>query len=232
MAWGSVPLALVGALVLFFLYKIIAYLKSARHPPLPPGPKPQFLVGNLGDLPKPGEQEWTHWLKHKDLYGLYMHSLGRGDWSLIKLLTAGGISSVTVMGQTLIILHDVRLAFELMEKRSAKHSSRPKQTFAGEMYADKFGVIKCVFDHYWLLLGAGGKIPSVFRHTTVASDCFAKTWLKFLGHKSLRHDSTLYRRLKLVIFWCVFWTTPPTLLSISESTSSYLIPTRKFDHIY
>lgn len=42
------------------------------------------------------------------------------------------------MGQRLVILHDVRLAFELMEKRSVKHSSRPKQTFAGEMYVDNF----------------------------------------------------------------------------------------------
>jgi hypothetical protein len=44
------------------------------------------------------------------------------------------------MGQTLIILHNVRLAFELMEKRSAKHSSRPKQTFAGEMYVNFLGL--------------------------------------------------------------------------------------------
>lgn len=47
----------------------------------------------------------------------------------------GPISSVTVMGQTIIILNDPRLAFELLEKRSAIHSSRPKQIFAGEMYA-------------------------------------------------------------------------------------------------
>lgn len=37
------------------------------------------------------------------------------------------------MGQTLVIVHDIRLAFELLEKRSVKYSSRPKQVFAGEM---------------------------------------------------------------------------------------------------
>jgi hypothetical protein len=37
------------------------------------------------------------------------------------------------MSQTLVIVHDIRLAFELLEKRSVKHSSRPKQVFAGEM---------------------------------------------------------------------------------------------------
>jgi hypothetical protein len=52
---------------------------------------------------------------------------------LNKPLDTGPISSVTVMGQTLIIINDSKLAFELMEKRSAIHSSRPKQIFAGEM---------------------------------------------------------------------------------------------------
>jgi hypothetical protein len=40
------------------------------------------------------------------------------------------------MGQTLVIINDVKLAYELMEKRSSITSSRPKQYFAGEMYAN------------------------------------------------------------------------------------------------
>jgi hypothetical protein len=38
------------------------------------------------------------------------------------------------MGQTLIIINETQLAYELMEKRSLKHSSRPSQIFGGEMY--------------------------------------------------------------------------------------------------
>ena len=41
---------------------------------------------------------------------------------------------MTAMGQTIVIINDPRLAFELLEKRAAIHSSRPKQVFAGEMY--------------------------------------------------------------------------------------------------
>lgn len=37
------------------------------------------------------------------------------------------------MGQTLVIINDTRIAFELMEKRSANYSSRPRQVMAGEM---------------------------------------------------------------------------------------------------
>lgn len=41
--------------------------KSAR---LPPGPRGRPIIGNLLDLPPPGVQEWQHWLKHKDIYGI------------------------------------------------------------------------------------------------------------------------------------------------------------------
>ncbi|KAM0229934.1 hypothetical protein ACHAPO_009656 [Fusarium lateritium] len=81
--------------------------------PLPPGPKGLPLLGNLNDLPSNGVLEAFHWLKHKDLYG--------------------PISSVTVMGQTIVIINDADLAFDLLDKRSAKHSSRPTQIFAGQM---------------------------------------------------------------------------------------------------
>lgn len=47
----------------------------------------------------------------------------------------GPISSVTVLGQTMIIINDAQITFELMRDRSAIHSSRPSQIFSGEMYA-------------------------------------------------------------------------------------------------
>ena len=113
MAFSLTGLSLILGLVLFFVLTVIRRSRNAIRPPLPPGPKGRPLVGNMNDLPKPGVLESHHWLKHKDSYG--------------------PISSVTVMGQTLIILNESRLAFELMEKRSAIHSSRPRQVFAGEM---------------------------------------------------------------------------------------------------
>ncbi|OCB90783.1 cytochrome P450 [Sanghuangporus baumii] len=88
-------------------------LLSKKNPlPLPPGPKPKPFIGNLKDLPLPGQPVWTHWTKHKDLYG--------------------PISSVTVFGKTLIVLNDSSIAFELLDKRSAIFSSRPRMVF-GEM---------------------------------------------------------------------------------------------------
>lgn len=77
---------------------------------LPPGPAPLPIVGNIMDLPAKGKPEYQHWLKFKDKYG--------------------PVSSVTVLGQTMVILHDRQAVEEILEKTAAKSSGRPYLTFA------------------------------------------------------------------------------------------------------
>ncbi|KAF5594147.1 oxidoreductase [Fusarium subglutinans] len=101
----------VITLVYIWITKFI--FKTSRNAQLPPGPQGLPLVGNVLDLPRAGQFEAHHWAKHKDLYG--------------------NISSVTVFGQTLVIINDAKLAQTILNDRSAKHSSRSKMTFAGEM---------------------------------------------------------------------------------------------------
>lgn len=86
--------------------------KTIRHK-LPPGPKPLPIVGNLRDLPSGKTPEYQHWLKFKDNYGL--------------------ISRVSILGQSLIILHDRHATHELLEKRSSKTSGRPYMHFASKL---------------------------------------------------------------------------------------------------
>lgn len=81
--------------------------------PLPPGPRGLPIVGNVNDMPKPGVLEAHHWFEHKEKYG--------------------PISSVTAMGQTIVIVNDAAIALDLLRDRSAIYSSRPTFTFAGDM---------------------------------------------------------------------------------------------------
>ena len=103
-------LAVLFVLVYFLPSELTS--KKRRHP-LPPGPKPFPIVGNVTDLPPAGTLEFKHWLKHTDLYG--------------------PVSSVTVMGQTIILIHDAQIALELMEQRSTTNSDRPSMHFALNM---------------------------------------------------------------------------------------------------
>ena len=70
----------------------------------------------------------------------------------------GPISSVTTFGQTLVILNDQSIAFELLEKRSSIYSSRPRFVFGGEMYDHIFVRLMDGEPPYPLLLGLAGKI--------------------------------------------------------------------------
>ncbi|KNG81214.1 putative cytochrome P450 [Aspergillus nomiae NRRL 13137] len=106
--WGTIA---IGVLAVCLVTRLLTFKKLPA--PLPPGPPPKPIIGNLKDLPPNGERDWEHWLKHKQLYG--------------------PISSITVLGQTFVILNDAKLAVELFEKRSKWHSDRPQMFFATEM---------------------------------------------------------------------------------------------------
>lgn len=105
----------------WFLYGIVALasfillrrLLGSSKGRLPPGPKPIPILGNIRDFPPDGAVEHLHWLKHKDLYG--------------------GVSSVTVMGMTLVLIHDKKAAHELLDQASVKTSGRPAMVMANKL---------------------------------------------------------------------------------------------------
>ncbi|KAF1943820.1 cytochrome P450 [Clathrospora elynae] len=105
---------LIAPLSILILYILNRLIRPQKHIlPLPPGPKGIPLLGNINDLPEPGILECHHWLKHKDLYG--------------------PISSITVLGQTFVIINDADIALELLRDRAAIYSERPTMVYSGEM---------------------------------------------------------------------------------------------------
>ena len=93
--------------------------RAARaRPPLPPGPRGLPLIGNLLDMPS--EQEWRTFARWGDQYG--------------------GLSSVTILGQTLVIVNDPKIATDLLDKRSSTFSDRPVMQMGGELVGWKESV--------------------------------------------------------------------------------------------
>lgn len=103
------------ALVIIAIGTYVLYLRftTAVTLPLPPGPKPLPLLGNINDFPPVGVPEFEHWFKDKDVYG--------------------GISSVTVMGMTMVIIHDKNMAHHLLEQHASKTSGRPRMIMANKL---------------------------------------------------------------------------------------------------
>ncbi|RMY81313.1 hypothetical protein D0862_12400 [Hortaea werneckii] len=79
------------------------------------GPPGLPLLGNLFDLPPTtgSQPEYLHWLAHKDRYG--------------------PISSITVLGQTMVIIHDRGIAGEVLERKAGVSAGRPGLKFAFDM---------------------------------------------------------------------------------------------------
>ncbi|KAF2819467.1 cytochrome P450 [Ophiobolus disseminans] len=112
----AVPFS-VNLTFLFFIlvvYLVGRFYRSRKNVlQLPPGPKGLPLLGNINDLPKDKVPEWQHWLAHKDKYG--------------------PISSLTVLGNTFVVLNSADAALELLKDRAAIHSGRPILQFGGAM---------------------------------------------------------------------------------------------------
>ncbi|PKY00693.1 cytochrome P450 monooxygenase [Aspergillus campestris IBT 28561] len=117
----TVAITAVGLYLLKWLFQA-SFKQKATLGKLPPGPPRKPFVGNLNDLPSHEVKPWEHWLKHKDLYG--------------------PISSLTVSGQNIVIVNDMHLAIELLERRSLTYSSRPHMNFASLAGWDK--MLGCV----------------------------------------------------------------------------------------
>ncbi|KAF5012218.1 hypothetical protein FDECE_1734 [Fusarium decemcellulare] len=102
--------SILALLALFLYYR---YFWKKPNLNLPPGPKPLPIVGNIRDFPPNGKLEYEHWLELKDTYGPIMQ--------------------VSVLGQSLILIHDRNMAHDLLEKSSTKTSGRPHLHFGGDL---------------------------------------------------------------------------------------------------
>ncbi|KAJ7723810.1 cytochrome P450 [Mycena metata] len=99
-------------LVVALTYVLVSRAARRRNKvPLPPGPRGLPFVGNISDIPTS-----NHWLKFAELGNVW-----------------GDISSLTVLGQTMIIVNSVEIAEDVLDKRGSNFSDRPVIPFGGEL---------------------------------------------------------------------------------------------------
>jgi hypothetical protein len=82
-----------------------------RSLPLPPGPKPLPLIGNLLDIPQ--EKEWLTYRSWNEQYGDVVY--------------------IEALGQKIVILGSATAVNDLMERRSAVYSDRPGALMLNEL---------------------------------------------------------------------------------------------------
>jgi predicted alpha/beta hydrolase len=91
MSFAALATVALGVLVLYVIKALFTRKRPAG--PLPPGPRPKPVLGNISDLPPPGAQDWVHWMKHNDLYGTHANAWSCAFLTSIRRLRADQLNN-------------------------------------------------------------------------------------------------------------------------------------------
>lgn len=129
-----------GSGILFFtsilVYVTYRQVVPRRALPEPPGPRRLPVLGNLFQIPFKNTWVWCG-TEFKKKYGQLWDCVSVVITPVIfitgRLVYVGDVSSLSVLGQRLIILNSLDAIEELFQKRSAIYSDRPQRPLAGQM---------------------------------------------------------------------------------------------------
>jgi len=118
--WQSYKLLVVPACFISVVVvdRLLRWRATSRQP-LPPGPKPRFLIGNLLDLPASfAGRTYIEWGKKYDSECFPFHKSA-------KPTSLGDILHASALGDHIIVLNKAKDADALLNGRSRIYSDRP-----------------------------------------------------------------------------------------------------------
>nr|ADN06377.1 PAH-inducible cytochrome P450 monooxygenase PC-PAH 2 [Phanerodontia chrysosporium] len=162
---------LLVVLLLILTLFVLVTRKSSRH--YPPGPRPLPLLGNIHNAP--AQRQWKTFAAWKSTYG--------------------DVISLTIFGQRIVVLNSLESAIDLLEKRSAVYSDRPRMVMVGELlgwaqqlvfapYGEHFRNMRKILHKY---LGARGQLDKIEPYHEIIEAATAKFLVR-----ALRDDSDFH----------------------------------------
>lgn len=121
--WLDLCLAGVG------LYLVKQILTKKPPAPFPPGPKGLPLIGNIADMPS--VKPWITFAEWGQKYGMCPSCASLNVLPLSFF--PGDISHAEVLGQHIVVLNNVNVAIEMLDKKSSSYSDRPVLPMGGEL---------------------------------------------------------------------------------------------------
>jgi hypothetical protein len=101
----------VGTVAGVLVLGVLRHQAARRSLPLPPGPRPLPIIGNLLDIPQ--EKQWLTYHSWNEKYG--------------------DVVFIEALGQKIVILGNAAVVNDLMERRSAVYSDRPGTLMMNEL---------------------------------------------------------------------------------------------------
>ncbi|KAL1741146.1 cytochrome P450 [Schizophyllum fasciatum] len=150
---------------------VLLYAPGGSRPPYPPGPRPKPFIGNVLDMPTQApEVTFTKW---KEQYGDVVH--------------------LEIFGKHIIILNTREAAMDLMDKRGAIYSDRPRFVMLAELmgwgnatthvhYGPRFQKHRRFIQQVLNKKAVESLTDLEMRQTAIALDNFLKTPDNFMDH--------------------------------------------------
>ncbi|KAI0362724.1 cytochrome P450 [Trametes cingulata] len=122
-------------LLVFCVCAVLSALIWARsrrrsREPHPPGPPGLPLIGNLLDVPNPTDFPWNTYLNWSKQY----------DSDIIRL---------NALGMNIVVANSYEIATELLDRRSAIYSDRPRMVMLGELCGFGTGMAFVPYNNFW-----------------------------------------------------------------------------------